>query len=179
MPSSCCGAPLAIQEKALGPEHSRAGRHPQHPRPPVPQPSQVRRGRSPSSNARSRSRRRSSGPRQSAKRPSCSTTSPSSTASSGDSANALAYSRKATASVIAHASAEATGAALRESAGGLVEQRSDYFLRHVNNLAEAIQKRLEPEAELRREAFVMAQWAKQSAAATAIQQMGLRFAGRH
>jgi CHAT domain-containing protein/Tfp pilus assembly protein PilF len=96
--------------------------------------------------------------------------------SSGDSANALAYSRKATASVIAHASAEATGAGLRESAGGLVEQRSDYFLRHVNNLAVAIQKRLEPEAELGREAFVMAQWAKQSAAATAIQQMGLRFA---
>ena len=57
-----------------------------------------------------------------------------------------------------------------------MEQRSDYFLRHVNNLAVAIQKRLEPEAELRREAFVMAQWAKQSAAATAIQQMGLRFA---
>jgi CHAT domain-containing protein/Tfp pilus assembly protein PilF len=96
--------------------------------------------------------------------------------SSGDSANALAYSRKATASVIAHASAEATGAGLRESAGGLVEQRSDYFLRHVNNVAEAIKKRLEPEAELRSEAFVMAQWAKQSAAATAIQQMGLRFA---
>jgi hypothetical protein len=65
---------------------------------------------------------------------------------------------------------------LRESAGGLVEQRSDYFLRHINNLGEAIKKQLEPEVQLRREAFVMAQWAKQSAAATAIQQMGLRFA---
>jgi CHAT domain-containing protein/Tfp pilus assembly protein PilF len=97
-------------------------------------------------------------------------------ASCGDTANALAYSRKATASVIAHATAEGKGAASGESAGGLVEQRSDYFLRHVNNLGEAIKKRLESEAELRREAFVMAQWAKQSAAATAIQQMGLRFA---
>jgi CHAT domain-containing protein/tetratricopeptide (TPR) repeat protein len=96
---------------------------------------------------------------------------------SGDSASALAYSRKATASIIAHASAEATGAALRESTGGLVEQRSGYFVRHVANLAAAAQKQLEPEPELGREAFIMAQWAKQSAAAAALQQMGLRFAG--
>ena len=97
-------------------------------------------------------------------------------ASSGNSKNALAYSRKATASVIAHAAAETTGAQHKEGTGGLVEQRTNYFVRHVANLAAAAQKRIEPEAELGREAFVMAQWAKQSAAAAAVQQMGLRFA---
>ena len=97
-------------------------------------------------------------------------------ASSGNSENALAYSRKATASVIAHAATETTGAQRKEGAGGLVEQRTDYFVRHVANLAAAAQKRLEPEAQLGREALVMAQWAKQSAAAAAVQQMGLRFA---
>jgi CHAT domain-containing protein len=97
-------------------------------------------------------------------------------ASSGNSENALAYSRKASASVIAHAATETAGAQHKEGAGGLVEQRADYFVRHVANLAAAAQKRLEPEAELGREALAMAQWAKQSAAAAAVQQMGLRFA---
>ena len=90
--------------------------------------------------------------------------------------SALAYSRKATAAVIAHAATEMTGAQHKEGAGGLVEQRTDYFVRHVAHLAAAAQKRLEPEAALGREALVMAQWAKQSAAAAAVQQMGLRFA---
>ncbi len=58
-----------------------------------------------------------------------------------------------------------------------MEQRSDYFVGHVAHLAAAVQKRLEPEAGLGREAFAMAQWAKQSVAAAAVQQMGLRFAG--
>jgi CHAT domain-containing protein/tetratricopeptide (TPR) repeat protein len=97
-------------------------------------------------------------------------------ASSGNSENALAYSRKATASVIAHAATETTGARHKEGAGGLLEQRTDYFVRDVANLAAAAQKRLEPEAQLGREALAMAQWAKQSAAAAAVQQMGLRFA---
>jgi tetratricopeptide (TPR) repeat protein len=97
-------------------------------------------------------------------------------ASSGNSENALAYSRKATASVIAHAAAESTGTQRKEGAGGLVEQRTDYFVQHVANLAAAAQKRLEPEARLGREAFAIAQWAKRSAAAAAVQQMGLRFA---
>jgi CHAT domain-containing protein/Tfp pilus assembly protein PilF len=95
---------------------------------------------------------------------------------SGNSANALAYSRKATASVISHAAAETTGEKRREGAGGLLEQRTDFFVRHVTNLATAARKRLEPEVELGGEALVMAQWAKQSAAAAAVQQMGLRFA---
>jgi hypothetical protein len=95
-------------------------------------------------------------------------------ADNGDVENALAYSRKATTSVIAHAGTETTG--YKEGAGGLVEQRTDHFVRHVANLAAAAQKRLEPEAKLSREALAMAQWAKQSAAAAAVQQMGLRFA---
>jgi CHAT domain-containing protein/Tfp pilus assembly protein PilF len=97
-------------------------------------------------------------------------------ASSGNSENALSYSRKATASVIAHAATETTGARHKEGAGGLVEQRTDYFVRHVTNLAAEARTRIEPEAKLGREALVMAQWAKQSAAAVAVQQMGLRFA---
>ena len=72
--------------------------------------------------------------------------------------------------------APAAGSQRKEDAGGLVEQRADYFVRHVANLAAAARKRIEPEVELGREAFVMAQWAKQSAAAAAVQQMGLRFA---
>ncbi len=97
-------------------------------------------------------------------------------ASSGNSESALAYSRKATAAVIAHAATETSGAQYKEGGGGLVEQRADFFVRHVASLAVAAQKRLEPETELGREALIMAQWAKQSAAAAAVQQMGLRFA---
>jgi CHAT domain-containing protein/tetratricopeptide (TPR) repeat protein len=93
----------------------------------------------------------------------------------GKGADALAYSRKATAAVIAHAATETSGAH-QEGASGLVEQRADLFVRHVASLAAAAQKRLEPEAKLGREALVMAQWAKHSAAAAAVQQMGLRFA---
>ena len=96
--------------------------------------------------------------------------------SSGNAESALAYSRKATAAIIAHAATETTGAQRKEGAGGLVEQRTDYFVRHVANLAAAAQKRLEPQSELGREALIMAQWANQSGAATAVQQMGLRFA---
>jgi CHAT domain-containing protein len=96
-------------------------------------------------------------------------------ASSGNSENALAYSRKATASLIAHAAAETTGTQRKEGVGGLVEQRTDYFARHLVHVAVAAQKRLEPEAVLAREALTIAQWAHQSSAAAAVQQMGLRF----
>jgi CHAT domain-containing protein/tetratricopeptide (TPR) repeat protein len=97
--------------------------------------------------------------------------------SSGDNTNALAYSRKASASIIAHAGTETSSAQRKDGAGGLIEQRTAYFVRHVANLATAAQQRIEPEAQLAREALVMSQWAKQSAAAAAIQQMGVRFVG--
>jgi CHAT domain-containing protein/Tfp pilus assembly protein PilF len=87
---------------------------------------------------------------------------------------ALAYSRKATAAVIAHAATEAPGMQQTTGSGGLVEQRADYFQRHVANLAIAARKGLAP--ELGREALEIAQWANQSSAAAAMQQMGLRFA---
>jgi hypothetical protein len=48
--------------------------------------------------------------------------------------------------------------------------------RHVANIAAAAQKRHETEAQLGHEALIMAQWAKHSSAAAAVQQMGLRFA---
>jgi tetratricopeptide (TPR) repeat protein len=90
--------------------------------------------------------------------------------------DALAYSRKATAFVIAHAAVETNQAQQTAGTAGLVGQRTDYFVRHVANLAAAARERLEPEADLGREALNMAQWAKQSAAAAAVQQMSLRFA---
>jgi CHAT domain-containing protein/Tfp pilus assembly protein PilF len=94
----------------------------------------------------------------------------------GSARDALAYSRKATASVIAHAAVETSGAQQTGGTAGLVGQRTGYFARHVANLAAAARKRLEPEADLGREALSMAQWAKQSAAAAAVAQMSLRFA---
>ena len=93
----------------------------------------------------------------------------------GDAAGALAYSRRATASVVAHAAVETSGAQQTGDAGGLVGQRTDYFVRHVANLAAAARTR-RARADLGREALNMAQWAKQSAAAAAVQQMSQRFA---
>jgi CHAT domain-containing protein/tetratricopeptide (TPR) repeat protein len=94
----------------------------------------------------------------------------------GKVAEALVYSRKATAAVIAHADTETSGAGHNEGAGGLIEQRANFFATHVANLATAARERLEPAASLGGEALVMAQWAKQSAAAAAVAQMGARFA---
>ena len=49
-------------------------------------------------------------------------------------------------------------------------------LRHVANLAVAARKGIEPAPSLAHEAFEVAQWASQSSAAAAIQQMSTRFA---
>jgi CHAT domain-containing protein len=61
-------------------------------------------------------------------------------------------------------------------AGGLVERRNSYFQRHVANLAVAAGKGIEPAASLAQEAIEVAQWASQSSAAAAVQQMSTRFA---
>src|SRR5262249_11825447 len=53
----------------------------------------------------------------------------------GESGSALAYSRKATAAILAHRAAESTGTPRTEAVGGLVEPRASYFQRHVANLA--------------------------------------------
>jgi CHAT domain-containing protein len=49
-------------------------------------------------------------------------------------------------------------------------------MRHIASLAAASRLRLEPDATLAHEAFEIGQWANQSAAAAAIQQLGPRFA---
>ena len=94
----------------------------------------------------------------------------------GESGSALAYSRKATAAVLAHRTAESTGTPQTGAVGGLVERRASYFQRHVANLAVAARKGIEPAPSLAHEAIEVAQWASQSSAAAAVQQMGTRFA---
>jgi CHAT domain-containing protein/tetratricopeptide (TPR) repeat protein len=96
--------------------------------------------------------------------------------SKGDSRMALSYSRKASAAVIAHGLADSVSSGQGQGSGGLVEQRADYFRRHVANLAAAAQKGIEPAAGLGLEALEIAQWAGQSSAASAVQQMAARFA---
>jgi CHAT domain-containing protein/Tfp pilus assembly protein PilF len=93
----------------------------------------------------------------------------------GNPTNAVTYSRKATAAVLAHANpSDATGRPTPEG-GGLIEQRSAFFVNHVASLAAAARARSEPASALGREAFEIAQWANQSAAAAAVQQLGPRF----
>lgn len=93
----------------------------------------------------------------------------------GDVESALALSRKATAAVLAHASSEALGSREKETAGSLVGQRGVYFRRHVASLAAAAVKGNEPIEKVGNEAVEIAQWAIQSTAGSAIQQMALRF----
>jgi CHAT domain-containing protein/tetratricopeptide (TPR) repeat protein len=97
-------------------------------------------------------------------------------AGTGDTEKALAYSRRATASVIAHAATESRDFAQIEKSGGLIAQRAEYFRHHVATLAIAAQTSLEPALRLGLEAFTISQWANQSQTAAALQQMGLRFA---
>jgi tetratricopeptide (TPR) repeat protein len=94
----------------------------------------------------------------------------------GESESALAYSRRATAAVLAHRTAETTGSPQTGAVGGLVERLNRYFQRHVVNLAVAARKGIEPAASLAHEAIEVAQWASQSSAAAALQQMSTRFA---
>jgi CHAT domain-containing protein/Tfp pilus assembly protein PilF len=90
--------------------------------------------------------------------------------------DAIRYSRKATAAVLAHANlGDAAGRQVRDD-DGLVEQRSGYFINHVASLAAGARENVEPASALGREAFEIAQWANQSAAAAAVQQLGPRFA---
>jgi tetratricopeptide (TPR) repeat protein len=83
----------------------------------------------------------------------------------GESGSALAYSRKASAAILAHRAAESTGTG---TAGGL--RRASYFQRHVANLAVAAGKGIEPAPSLAHEAIEIAQWASQSSVAGAVQQ---------
>ncbi len=95
-------------------------------------------------------------------------------AASGNTAAAVDYSRKATGAVIAHAQTETAQVRQQQGSGGLVEQRTPYFVLHVANLAAA--KAANPAPELDNEALVTAQWAAQSSTAAAVQQLGVRLA---
>jgi tetratricopeptide (TPR) repeat protein/CHAT domain-containing protein len=94
----------------------------------------------------------------------------------GESGSALAYSRKATAAVLAHQTAESTDTPQAGAVGGLLLRRARYFQRHVANLAVAARKGIESPASLAHEALEVTQWASQSSAAAAVQQMSTRFA---
>ena len=93
----------------------------------------------------------------------------------GDHKSALTYSRRASEILIVHAEREVTGAGQRQR-DGLLEQRAGYLRRHVGDLAVAAREQIEPEPALGREAFEVAQRAKQSTVAAALQQMAARFA---
>jgi len=95
-------------------------------------------------------------------------------AATGNTAAAVDYSRKATGAVIAHAQTETAQVRQQQGQGGLVEQRTAYFVLHVANLAAA--KGTNPAPELDNEALVTAQWAAQSSTAAAVQQLGVRLA---
>ena len=96
-----------------------------------------------------------------------------------DPASAVAYSRKATAAILAHATPGETGGRQARETGGLIEQRSSFFVNHIASLAAASRASTEPASALAREAFEIAQWANQSSAAAAIQQLSPRFGARN
>ncbi|MGJ5204242.1 tetratricopeptide repeat protein [Bradyrhizobium sp. HKCCYLR20261] len=92
-------------------------------------------------------------------------------------AEAVAYSRKATARILAHADEDMSpGLSPTDGSGGLIEQRSDIFVTHVAALAAAARADASSSQTGGREAFEVAQWGIQSSAGTALQQLGPRFA---
>ena len=95
----------------------------------------------------------------------------------GDIENAVLHSRKAIAAVNAHAAAEAARAPSKVGASGSARQiTADFFRLHVANLSAATRKAAAPTPALDSEAFEVAQQAEQSSAASAVHQLGLRFA---
>src|SRR5206468_3572076 len=89
---------------------------------------------------------------------------------------AIGWSRKASAAVLAHAASQSPAVLDLNEARGLINQRADFFRRHLSNLRLAADARVEPVADLGREAFEIGQWAMQSEAAAAIQKLSLRIA---
>ncbi len=94
-------------------------------------------------------------------------------AARGNTKPALDWSRKSVDALLAAAIASSD-----ESSGQncLVQQRTAMFANRVARLSDAAKANLEPKPALTSEAFEMAQWANQSGAAQALQQMGARFA---
>jgi CHAT domain-containing protein/tetratricopeptide (TPR) repeat protein len=94
----------------------------------------------------------------------------------GKTAQALSYSRQTTAAVIALATSASTETQQGTTSLNLIEQRASFFRTHVADLAAAAATGIEPQAALGSEGFEIAQWAIQSTAGAAVQQMGARFA---
>jgi tetratricopeptide (TPR) repeat protein len=98
----------------------------------------------------------------------------------GNTAGALEFSRKAIAAfTIENSQYQADQSVtpdLEGQADGVIEQRTDYFRRHVANLAAAVRQNIEPQTSAGREGLETAQWASRSSTAFAVQQMALRFA---
>ncbi|MBN8988660.1 MAG: CHAT domain-containing protein [Rhizobiales bacterium] len=91
--------------------------------------------------------------------------------------DAVAYSRKATAAVLAQADGDVSAGRLSSAgADGLIEQRSSIFVTHVAGLAAAARAGSGSARALGQEAFEVAQWAIQSSVGAALQQLGPRFA---
>jgi CHAT domain-containing protein len=88
----------------------------------------------------------------------------------------LAYSRKATSAIIAHAIAELPSTQQGRETGGLIGRSANYFQLHLAHLAIAARQGIESEPVLAREAFETAQRVAQSSAGAAVQQMTVRFA---
>lgn len=92
-------------------------------------------------------------------------------------ADAIAYSRKATAAILANAGDDVSaGRTSGDSSDDLIEQRGSSFVTHVASLAAAARAGISSAPALGREAFDIAQWANHSSAAAALQQLGPRFA---
>jgi tetratricopeptide (TPR) repeat protein len=89
---------------------------------------------------------------------------------------ALDASRKATSAILAQVALDTADAEQDGQAGGLTQRRSDLFLHHVTYLATAVRAGIATEPAFAGEAFDTAQWASQSAAGAALQQLGARFA---
>jgi CHAT domain-containing protein/tetratricopeptide (TPR) repeat protein len=89
---------------------------------------------------------------------------------------ALDASRKATSAILAQAALDTADTGQDGQAGGLTQRRSDLFLHHVSYLAMAVRAGIATEPAFAGEAFDTAQWASQSAAGAAVQQLGARFA---
>jgi CHAT domain-containing protein/Flp pilus assembly protein TadD len=96
--------------------------------------------------------------------------------SAADAQRALAYSRKATAVLVAHQAIDSSESMQQQNCHGLIGRDPGAFNRHVVHLAIAANKGLEDSKALGREAFEVAQRANHSLAAAALQQMGLRLA---
>jgi CHAT domain-containing protein/Tfp pilus assembly protein PilF len=91
--------------------------------------------------------------------------------------DAIAYSRKATAAILAQADSDAAaGKSTSDGQDGAIEQRSSFFVTHVTGLAAAVRAGSGDARALGQEAFEVAQWAIQSSAGAALQQLGPRFA---